>query len=75
MKVNSNFKLKNVNVNLSINTSIIVSNWNLVSRSADILIIGLVDDLIRASNRDLAWSLICDSLYDLFEKSEQERLK
>lgn len=75
MKIDSTFNLKNTSVNLSIDSSIIISNWNLVSRSVNILVVDLIDDSIRASDWVSIRNLTFDSLYDLFKKSEQERLK
>lgn len=75
MKTDSTFNLENTSVNLSIDSSIIVSNWSLVSRSVDILVVDLIDDSIRASGWASIRSLTFDSLYDLFKKSEQERSK
>ncbi len=64
MKTDSDFKLKR-NIHPLTNSSIMTSNWDLISGLVNHNVISLVDDLIRVSPRELAWSLICDSLYDL----------
>ncbi len=77
MKTDSTFKLKKINVNLSIKSSIILSVWNLVHDSANCSVVNLVDDLISDSTSDLVHdSIHCSVIIlvdDFFQTNSKER--